>query len=144
MICSRLIIAAFYMVSMKVIIDAIMSADSEVVKNVDAALMRKSVPLEQSRYARDVICLGIDDKKALLTALKVMSVMPVSDLISMLSPIYSVHSRSIDAVFEIEDEKSHLNFKRVIRSINGIGLVTNSLNDRALNNLKRALRKEDE
>ena len=129
---------------MKTIIDAVMGADSAVVAMVDDTLLRNSVPLEQSRFVREVICRGIDDPRKMLITLRVMSMMPVSDLVALLEPIYEVHQNTLCAIFSIDDEKSRANFNRVIRSLNGNRLVSNSLNEKALMNLKKALRRDNE
>lgn len=129
---------------MNVIIDAIMSTDKAIISLADESLSRKSVPIEQSRFVDRVISTGTSNKKAMLVALRVMSAMPISDLVALLSPVYDVHAESIAEILSIKDAKSEANFRRVIRSINGNGLVSNSLNDETLKNLKKALKKEDE
>ena len=132
------------MVSMNVVVDAIMNTDSDIIKLVDDALLRKSVVIDQSRFVDRVICTGTTDKKLMLVALRIMSAIPVSDLVSILSPIYDDHFESIAEIFNTSDAKSEANFGKVIRSINGNRLISNSLNDKTLLNLKKALEKEDE
>ncbi|UKA04641.1 hypothetical protein [Photobacterium damselae] len=129
---------------MNVIIDAIMSTDPTIIRLSDDALKRAGVPIDKSRFVDRVICTGTNNKKAMMAALKIMSVMPISDLVALLTPIYNDHSESISEIFGLEDADSEANFKRVIRLINGNGLVANSLNDETLMNLKKALKKEDE
>ncbi|MGR5383444.1 hypothetical protein ACPV4I_05230 [Photobacterium damselae] len=121
-----------------------MSTDPTIIRLSDDALKRAGVPIDKSRFVDRVICTGTNNKKAMLAALKIMSVMPISDLVALLTPIYNDHSESISEIFGLEDADSEANFKRVIRLINGNGLVANSLNDETLMNLKKALKKEDE